>query len=228
MPIPSEPDKIVFKNGLYPNGLTAEQIYKYYIKNKRRILKECDRRPVVLFNYYDPTTHVVVQRNRNNQPIILTHENYDEIITGYNISISVETAYPGDLVKHKIIDLDPIGNVTETQMKNAVLELAEFYNYRKYTITNGSRGYHLRVEINKASRKQVLQIMKAELTENFGNKYLINDRSRNRPKSGINLDFIAMQNKGSLTVPYALTRHGVICSPIKNVIAFKRHLQVIR
>lgn len=227
MPFPSDPTKIVLRNNFYPNGLTAEKVYNYYIKNKRRIIKECNNRPVLLFNSFKENTPLIIRRNLPTGPIILTNDNYESIITGYTISISVETAYNGDKVNEKIIDIDPIGTIKENELKSCVFDILNFYKNFKCTVTNSSKGYHIRVHINPTPRKVILQIMTSELTSEFGNKYYINDKSRTI-LSGINLDLVAMQSKGSITVPYALTREGLICSPIKNVTSFKRFKQVVR
>jgi hypothetical protein len=219
MPIPSEPNKLIL------NNLTAKNLYEYYILNKTKIIKECDRRPVLLFNKYDSNKELTIVRKYNNSPIILDNETYENIISGYTVSISVESQYPGKYLKQKLIDIDYTGNVSEKDLKECVKDLARFYNKFNYHITNSSNGYHFRVDIVKQANYKALANTEIELKKEFGNKYLINSKLRVKPSNTINLDLIAMNERGSLTVPYGLNRNGSICSyiDIKNLDRFDRN-----
>jgi hypothetical protein len=168
MPIPSEPNKLIL------NNLTAKNLYEYYILNKTKIIKECDRRPVLLFNKYDSNKELTIVRKYNNSPIILDNETYENIISGYTVSISVESQYPGKYLKQKLIDIDYTGNVSEKDLKECVKDLARFYNKFNYHITNSSNGYHFRVDIVKQANYKALANTEIELKKEFGNKYLIN------------------------------------------------------
>ena len=209
MPYPSEPNKIIL------NNTNAKTLYEYYISVKDKIIKECDRRPVLLFNKYDNSSDFVVVRNYKDNKIILNKDNYEEIITGYTVSISVESAYPGQRLKQILIDIDSRNpKIKEDDLKTCVYELLELYKHYKCYITNSSTGYHFRVDINPQVSSKVLALTINELTKNLSKKYSINARQRGGMYDSINLDLVAMQSRGSLTVPYSLNRNLSICSYI--------------
>lgn len=213
MPYPSEPDKLININNT--THISAKTLYEYYIKNKKKIIKECEYRPVLLFNKYDTSKDFTVVRKYKNSLIILKEDNYEDIITGYTVSISVESQFPGKYLKQKLIDIDYSGNVSEKELKECVKDLARFYNKFNYHITNSSNGYHFRVDILTQANYKVLANTELELKNEFGNKYLINSKLRKKPNGTINLDLVAMNERGSLTVPYSLNRNGSICNYIK-------------
>ena len=82
-------------------------------------------------------------------------------------------------------------------------------------ITNSSTGYHFRVDINSQVSSKVLAVTINELNKNLSKKYSINARQRGGVYETINLDLIAMQYRGSITVPYSLNRNLSICSYIQ-------------
>ena len=217
MPYPSEPDKLII------NNLTTKTLYEYYQSVKNNIIKECDLRPVLLFNKYDNTQDFTVVRKHNNSQIILNKNNYEDIISGYTVSISVESQYPGKLLKQKLIDIDH-NNASEKSLKECVKSLYTFYKEYECHITNSSIGYHFRVDIRKHPNYKVLAITEMELKKEFDSKYLINSKLRKKPLGSINLDLVAMNERGSLTVPYSLNRNGSICSyiSIKDLDGFDR------
>lgn len=210
MSYPSEPEKIIF------NNIKAKKLYEYYLFNKNNIIKECDLRPVLLFNAYANYKDLfTIVRNYKEKAIILNKENYENVISGYTVSISVESQYPGKYLKQKLIDIDYTGSVSEKELKECVKDLAMFYNKFNYHITNSSNGYHFRVDILTQANYKVLANTEIELKKEFKNKYLINSKLRKKPNGTINLDLVAMNNRGSLTVPYSLNRNGSICNYIK-------------
>lgn len=212
LPTPSDPNKILIIGN---KQITTGKIYEYYLSVKDKIIKECDLRPVLLFNKYDTKNDFTVVRKYKDGPIILTKNNYEEIISGYTISISVESEYPGKYLKQKLIDVDSRNpKIKEDLLKQCVFELSELYKNYKYHITNSSTGYHFRVDINKAQSNKILQITFNELQKELSYKYTINVKQKGTTLEGINLDLSPMYNRGSLTVPYSLNRNLSICSYI--------------
>lgn len=209
MSAPSDPDKIVT---IGSTRTTTGKLYGYYLSNKDKILKECNYRKVLLFNKYDDSKDFTVVRKIKDSAIILNKDNYEDVISGYTVSISVESEYPGQTLRQKLIDIDRRSDkISEQDLKNCVKDLLQFYNRYKCHITISSSGYHLRVDVNSQSYKQALAITQRELTDKFQGIYAINEKPSSRNSNLINLDFVAMQSRGSLTVPYALNRNLTIC-----------------
>lgn len=229
MPYPSEPSKIVLKNSVYPNGLTALDIHSYYLRNKNRILKYAEMKKVVLFLSFDADNELVVRRNnKDNTPIILSNINYNEIITGYNISIAMET----DLTtEYYVVDIDVKGNIPEIYVKRAASEVENAFKTEKFIkntlITNSTTGYHVygflkgKEHIDRA-RTNMLAILKNKVP----NRYIYGRTTS--LTNAILLDPSPMYKRGSITIPNALTRQGLICGEITDINKFDRRRMKIR
>lgn len=216
---PTDPSKIILKNEYYSGGLSAGEIHNYYMDKKDVIIEYADGRPVLLFLKLDQYRDYVVKRNINGKKIILDKKNYEDIISGYNVSLSVETEYRDNRVKELIIDIDPMSKkVTEKEMKNCIVDVSlTFPEYKNKLISNSAEGYHIRFFMDKIiPRIPVLKNAEKLLNEKLSDKYLIHDKSRNRDVQAINIDLVAMQRKGTITVVNALCRNGLICKNITN------------
>lgn len=219
MPKPTDPTKTIIKNEYYSNGLSSGEIYNYYMDNKNLIIEYADGRPILLFYKFDQYRDFIVKRNIGGKKIVLTKDNYEEIITGYNVSLSVETEYRDNRVKELIVDIDPISKkVTEKELKNCIVDVSILFpEYKHKIITNSADGYHIRFLTDKiVPRIPIFKNAEKVLVEKLGNKYLINDKSRYKDVQAINIDLVAMQRRGTITVVNALCRNGLICKNITN------------
>lgn len=230
---PSDPEKIVLTNKYYPNGLTTKSVYDYYIFNKEKILKECGNQPVLIFYMFDKNSDFTVKRNMNNKLIHLTSENYDNVISGYSISISKEISNNNmtDLI---VLDIDPVHyNVQENKVKECVSDILKLFSSNKYKITNSSSGYHIYIKLKSPENlDSVREIVLKTLQKQLSQKYLINDRTSAKKlidvKKEINIDLSSMYKKGSITVENSLNRNGLICKDVTKIIkSFNRDSCVI-
>ena len=232
MPSPSDSKKIVLVNSLYPDGLTTGMVYEYYQENKERILKEIDNRPIITFMGFESYIPLVVRRNIKGELIRLNSSNYDDVISGYTISLSSETPDPTDYV---VIDVDPKSGTTDKYMEVHVLnpiinilgKMHLGHAIHKFRVTTSAKGFHLYVDLAK-----VVDI-------NFAREMIIEELSRIKPffpfdindKNGsmpVNLDLSPMYKRGSVTVPWALIRDGSICKDVtKKYENFNRKLNHI-
>ncbi len=236
MPIPSDPNKVILKNSTYPNGITAQTFYDYYINNQNKILDNCRNKKVLLFLSFDPTQSLVVKRNHNGMPIYLKSSNYDVLVNGHLVSISKEINSSKN-TNSIVIDIDPVSsNTTETQLKGSVNEMIEFFKVHN-TISSTSlfasaKGYHLYLKINKSYKvNELVARTQAVLKQEFETRYFINQKVNSRLTSStkfINLDLSPMYYRGSLTVPYSLTRIGTICLPVVNLTSFDRNSTILK
>ena len=236
MPTPSEPNKIILKNAIYPNGLTAQTLYDYYIANKDNIIKNCKNRKILFFLSFDPNQSLVVKRNHNGKPIYLNSANYDTFISGHTVSLSKEINNSGksNLI---VIDIDPVNNgVAEDLLKTSVNDLSAYFtthnDVKSTKVFASAKGYHLYLELSKFYKSNELMGRTAALLkEEFGSKYFVNEKINRRkinPLKVINLDLSPMYFRGSLTVPYSLTRIGTICANIENIGTFKRESTILK
>lgn len=215
MPYPKEPNKIVFINDVYPKGLTSLDVYSYYTKNKEKILKECKDHPIVMFMSFEPNTDLVVRRNIDSKPIFLNRANYDSIVSGYTLSISMETL---NLTEYYVVDVDFKRRGTELELKTATKAVVNLFGrvpkIKEVRVTNSSTGFHV---YGYLKRKENLNFAKKYLFDilesTFIGKYSL---TRNSNVSGIVLDTTPMNRRGSITIPWSLTRSGIICSDVTN------------
>lgn len=229
MPVPTDRENKVLVNKYYPRGLHEGDIYDHYMKYKRKIIDFCDNRPVILFNYFNNVnSKETVIRLKNGRPIKLNNKNYDSIISGHTLSISVLTSENGQTTNEIVIDVDP-GNVkNENELKEAVKGVVSMSLSNKFMVTNSANGYHVRFFLNKPeSLSKTTNELIDEMTLKFQDKYDINKKG---PSSKIKLDLTPMYKNQGATVPYALTRkNGLMCLDITNKIdRYKRQDSVIK
>ncbi len=215
---PTDPKKIVLKNEYYPNGLTAQDLYDYYSDKttKKTIIKECNKKPVILFMSMNYQQNLVVKRKSpESDHIILDNETYDKFINGYTVSISSET-FSQEKTNIIIIDVDPIGDeVSEDEIKESLTDLIDFFKL-PYRITNTQTGYHIYFKSKKSfSLSQIKEVIAEKLLEKFSEKYMINYKGKSKNAAyPINFDLSPMNKRGSAVVVGALNRNGLICMDI--------------
>jgi len=205
----TNPDKIVLINKYYPKGLTKKDIADYYNKNKKLILSGCVNRPVFLFMSFSKRSKIVVKRHLNERQLIfLNSNNYDKILNGYVISISIETPDP---TPYWCIDLDYSNNVSNLEKIDSLEKIIEIIkdHTENIRITNSSTGYHVYGYLNRkqnlaSSKKVLLSILKMSVPGNMS-------LTRNRR---ITVDLSPMNRRGGSTLIGSLTRSGIICTDI--------------
>lgn len=225
---PEHPDTIVIRNEYYSSGLTEIDVWNHYQKYKYDILKEVAGKILLLFIYVGENEYIV-RRSIKNRPIELTRKNYDKIITGRTVSISIE---PGNRLDYLCIDIDPDSNVNEKIKKKAVDDILDLYNsmleVQKTRVISTSNGYHVYGYLRKSVSNDVaINLVKKHVKMEFGNKYNIG--AKKSSTHDINLDLTPMYYRGSHVAPYALTRNGLIAMDItSNWKRFNRRDAIIK
>jgi hypothetical protein len=226
MSYPKNPKTIIIKNKYYPRGLRQIDIWNHYQKYKLKILKVLEQRPIMLFIFLDGG-NVVVRRQFQNKPIILNKDNYDRILHGRTVSLSVETGNP---TNYFCIDIDSTFNDKEKDLKECVEKLVNFYKenllVNKIKIYLSANSYHVYGYLKNPLNIDVARnILEKELSMRFSDLYDINSKMPSR----INLDLTPMYDKGTHTVPFSLSRNGLIYQDItKNWKMFNRKNSIVR
>jgi len=99
---PLNPNTIILKNHYYPKGLDEQKIYDYYLSQKTNLLNYIEGRTVSFFLLID--NKIVVKRNHKGSPIRLTHQNFEELITGRTLSIHINRSTRRS--NYIVIDID--------------------------------------------------------------------------------------------------------------------------
>lgn len=233
MPYPSEPNKIILKNKIYAKGLKSLDIYNYYINNKTNILNNCKDHKVLFFLSFNYDQPLIVKRNHNSNPIYLNNENYDDFISGHVISISKEINNKSK-TNNIVLDLDPVDiSINENDLKKYTNSILQFMlksnDVYDHKIVASAKGYHLYFNTKKFYNiQELVDITTSMLDKEFSDEFYINQKSKKEKNKPINIDLSPMYNRGSLTVPYALTRVGTICMPIINLKSFNRSSTILK
>ena len=224
---PSHPDTILIKNEFYPNGLTERMVHNHYIKNEKKILEELDFRPVILFISTKPN-ELIVKRNLGNNPIILDHTNFLEVVHGRVLSLSVER---GETARYFCVDIDSGPTPNEAKLKKAVedvLKSSISVPSSKYKIISTSSGYHIYFYLKRPLPiRTAHQLLKTALIMEFSDKYIVDGKVPTGDE--IKLDTTPTRYRGSHVVPNALCRNGLIAMDVtKTIKVFNRRDAIIK
>ena len=209
---PYNPDQVVIKNKFYPQGLTEERIYDYYIQNRKYLLDWISNRNVAFFMRIDGKI-VVKRKTSTGAPIRLTIDNFDELITGRTNGIYVERTNPSDYV---VVDIDAgktgisyreihkASNVVQTLLT----PMGITYWEKLFTSPNGM---HVIGYLKSKHPLSYIKLRAEELLSKQEN-YLVNVKGR-KPGT-INLDLSPNYDKSLHMSRYSLTKEGLICDNI--------------
>jgi len=226
---PTNPDTIVIKNEYYPSGLTQKMVWDHYQNNKIKLLRELANRVAILFIFINENDYII-RRFIDYKLIYITPKNYNYIISGRTVSISVETP---DKLDYFCLDIDPVKSVTEDEKKEAVKHVIDLYTsisqVTRIRVVSTSSGYHVYGYLKtKMDNSVAINFLRKKMLMNFSDTYGIGERRKNT-KNKIVIDFTPMYHRGSHVVPFALNRNGLMCMDItKNWESFNRKESVIK
>jgi len=222
------PKSILIQNEFYPSGLTEEDISNYYSKVKRKILSVNDNREVMLFIAVDINKFIIRRHYSNNDYIILTNDNYDEILHGrVTTIISTMKRYENfgiididyhDFDKNKEITLEIIKYLSS-------IKISPFKSIRvRFT---GKSSFHIIIYLNKNQDINITRLYLSEiLRDKFSDKYdIIYKRSSDKP----NLDLSPNKFRGGFISEFSLSVLGLRCLniPINQIKEFEKRFAKI-
>ena len=229
MSYPEHPDTILFKNQYYPNGLQEIDVWNYYDKHKKEIIHEIDNKPVILF--LKTNDNYIVKRKDDNQIFTLDKINYHRLTTGRTVAVSIEVGKSSDYI---CLDVDAGPSVSEDEKKECVKYLlkspiSQLLTFKKNRIISSGSGYHVYFYLNVAkSTNTLLQIVSMSLAADPKRKWPVGRRNINDDNS-MGIDLAPLYPRGSHSVPYSLSRNGLICMDITDKLdSFKRTDAIVK
>ena len=200
------PKTIIIKNEFYPNGLEEQDLFNYYMSHKKEIFKSTFQREVMLFINIKLNESIVKRKYQGNF-IYLTNRNYEQFIHGRVVSIH------NTMNKSENFGIVDIDTDDFEEAKKVALEL---YNYFKSITSNpveirftGKSSFHVvRYLYRKQDINQTRELLREQLTEGFGDRYLI---GKTRTPNKINLDLSPNKYKGGFIALDSLSVLGLKC-----------------
>ena len=212
MPIPKNPKTIIVKNKYYPTGLTEENVWNYYQRNKSLILREVGSRQLMFAIMVDVNKPVLRKNWEKGKPITLSNSTYDNRITGRTIAIySLMRGYEDQAIVD--IDSDDFKKARECTM-DTYDELEKFDMVEDLRIRfTGKTSFHI---LCTFYRKNPIDRIRSSLQDylkstNLEDKYTIEfKRKKNIP----NIDLSPNKFNGAYITLHSLSLLGLKCTHI--------------
>ena len=223
---PSNPYEVIIKNKFFPDGLTEQDIYNYWIKHKYDILHNLEGSKNIFYICGDLDKKIVRRYLKKNEQIKLIPENYDKLVTGRTVGIlrvfDVKSNFgiiDVDSRKH----LDEISPAADFEDVKELTGLAydyfsKFFKCQLYY--TGKNGFHIKVNFNsKIFMKQIKEILTTKIN---GSK--LKDFFGGRNEKNPNLDLSPNMRNGCFIIPKSLNRIGLPCTELEReeLHSFKR------
>ena len=215
---PEHPNTVIVQNKFYPSGLTQQEVYDYYMNNKKKLLPEIIGREVIFFINPDINKSIVRRNSPGGKPIKLDGKNYESIIHGRVISIHSTMNSREDF---GIIDID-YHNFAASRI--AALDV---YDYVKKISSasvryTGKDSFHVVCNFKqKMNIDEIRSYLLGILTSEFKGRYEINGpRNPKRP----NLDLSSNKQRGGFITLGSLSVQGLKCMEIdpSSILTFKK------
>ena len=87
MSAPKNPEIVIIKNKMYPNGLTEKHIWDYYQKYKGVILQNTQGRDLMFAIMSYLNNPILKRKGSSTEYLQLNLKNYDTILTGRTVAI---------------------------------------------------------------------------------------------------------------------------------------------
>jgi len=217
MSYPENPDTIIIKNKFYKNSLKELDLWNYYQKVKRDLLKETFNRDLMVFIATDIGKTIIRRKLKTGQNIRMTSRNYDTLITSRSISwhSSMNNIENFGIID---IDIDPLDRfITAQTAANDVYNFAinDIPNIKNVQIRfTGKTSFHILCEFNQKNKIDNIRFLLQRLLmgSDLNRKYLINEKRR---RGVINLDLSINKFRGNFITLHSLSVLGLKCVNVK-------------
>jgi len=213
MAYPKNPDTIVIKNKFYPRGLTELDIWNYYQKVKRDLLKETFNRDLMFFIAVDLNKNIIRRRMKSGQTIRMNPKNYENLITGRSVSIHSTMR---NIEEFGVIDIDIDPRDGFRWARKATAEVYEFVMNEMSVISSaqikftGKTSFHIICNFGRKNRIDVIRFLlkKFLLNSELSRIYSVAGRRR----LGVpNLDLSVNKINGNYITLHSLSVIGLRC-----------------
>ncbi len=223
---PKNPDTIIIKNKMYPQGLTEGQVWKYYQDYKGVILNNTRGRDLMFAIMVELNKPIMKRRGTGFEVIQLSNNNYDTIMTGRTVTIYPTMRAYEDFC---VIDID-IDNWVKAQEVTFyiydIMEKADFVMNLKILYT-GKNSFHIHCKLrNKYPINKLKMILLDHIQRNQTQEFTTqHKRSAWKP----NIDLSSMKYKGAYISEGSLSIWGLKCMqvPINKLKSFKQWMAKI-
>lgn len=185
---PQNPNEIVIKNKYYPDGLTEQDIYDYWIKSKQLILEQTQNRDVIFYITPELDKKIVRRWESKDSLLRLTPTNYEKVLTG---RITGVVSVMREMEEFGIIDIDVDSNNEiengETGFGLAKKACADVYDFfsRLYPCQikfTGKNSFHIICQMPQRMRiESIKEILQKQInTSNLSKLYETKINRKNR------------------------------------------------
>ena len=216
MAYPKNPETIVIKNRFYPSGLKEKDIYNYYQKVKRDLLKETFNKDLMVFIATDLNKNIIRRRMKNGQTIRMNSKNYDNIITGRTVSIH---SAMGNTEEIGIIDIDIDPRDGFRWAQKATAEVYEYVMNDMPVIRTaqirftGKTSFHIICNFGRKNRIDAIRFLLQKFLRNsdLSRRYSVAGK---RALGVPNLDLSINKQRGNYISLHSLSVIGLRCMEI--------------
>jgi hypothetical protein len=212
MSAPKNPDTIIIKNKMYPQGLTEGQVWKYYQNYKGFILSNIRNRDLMFAIMVDVNKPVLKRRGANGGLIQLNNSNYETIMTGRTITIYPTMKAYEDFC---VIDIDSDNWIKAKEVTSFIydaMEKADFVMNLKILYT-GKNSFHIHCQLRNKYPINTLKMIVLDYIQRIHiNTFTIqHKRTTSRP----NVDLSPLKYKGAYIAEGSLSIWGLKCMQVK-------------
>jgi hypothetical protein len=217
---PKNPDTVLISNKFY-KSLTEQDVYEYYIRNKKKILKYTNNRDVLFFIFTDLNKYIIRRMLKKNERIRLSKNNFEKIIHGRVVSIHCTVK---EYENKGIIDIDTSNRNIKQTLKIAK-QISNFFETKTDVIQKteifftGKTSFHVhiyfvekKIKINEIKNMLKIILESAVLTKKL-DKNIITINKRRIPGK-INLDLSSNKIDGNYICPFSLSSIGLVAGKI--------------
>ena len=224
MGAPQNPNTVVIRNKFYPKGLTEQEVWDYYDKNRYKLLDETKNKNLAVVIMVDENKPVI-RKNVGGRPIRLTPQNYDKLVNGRTVTFYSEMR---PYEQYGIIDID-----TDDGFEWAKKYTAAVYDYvmdemplvKKAQIRyTGKTSFHIICDFGKKMKTEVIYFLLEKFLRNSDLAKVYTIERKRRP--GVpNLDLSPNKLRGNYITLHSLSVVGLRCMevPYNKLKSFKQN-----
>lgn len=215
---PEHPDTIIVRNQFYPDGLTQQHIYDYYMKNKLKILDQVKDRDVMILFATD-LNKTIVKRRQGEEFIKLNFSNYEKVISGRTLSLISTMNQREDF---GIVDIDYHDFNVAKECAAEVYDYLYRQNKNLTIIFTGKSSFHIKYMFDKKININQIRNELKTLLQDLADKYDIQSKRR---KDRPNLDLSPNKFRGGYITLHSLSTIGLKCVKVlrKDLLNFSRN-----